>query len=317
MIVHDHGLHAPALVSSTGALFTAIFTRLLVFFGKVEVRPVGKPWEFAFRHALPVGICAAGSLCFGNMSYIYLDAGFVQMLKAGTPALLLLVLVALRVEAVSGSTAGLALAMVVGSTLATLQQPNVTPVGVAIQMLSQLCEVLQCTAMQVFLQQLGFEAWDAGYYLAPAVAACCLLPSLVLECPRVIAEKKLGVLLEQVPLLLCSGTVGIVVNFSSLLVIKFTSSLLAKLLVIARSAALVMLFIASGEAFTWLQVLGYGVTLAAFVGYSVVKAREMEEQALAETAEERLHEVDLQSDEDVLKPLSPSCRAKESVDLER
>uniref|UniRef100_A0A7S4QL33 Sugar phosphate transporter domain-containing protein n=1 Tax=Alexandrium monilatum TaxID=311494 RepID=A0A7S4QL33_9DINO len=278
-IVRDHGLHAPALVSSTGALFTAALTRLLVFFGKIHVRPVGKrPWEFAFRRALPVGFCAAGSLCFGNMSYIYLDAGFVQMLKAGTPALLLMVLSCLRVEAVSTTSACLAMAMVGGSALATAQQPHATTLGIVVQLASQFCEVLQVTAVQVFLQQLGFEAWDAGYYLAPAVAACCLLPSLVLEWPHVIASHKVGVLFQQIPLLIASGSIGIIVNFSSLLVIKFTSSLLAKLLVIARSSALVILFIIRGEAFTWLQVVGYVITLSAFGAYSVVKAREMEQQ---------------------------------------
>jgi len=210
------------------------------------------------------------------MSYIYLDAGFVQMLKAGTPALLLLVLSCLRVEAVSGTSAVLALLMVAGSTLATAQQPHANTVGIVIQLASQFCEVLQVTAVQVFLQQLGFEAWDAGYYLAPAVAACCLLPSLVLEWPHVIASHKVGVLFQQIPLLLASGSIGIIVNFSSLLVIKFTSSLLAKLLVIARSSALVIIFIIRGEAFTWLQVVGYVVTLGAFGAYSIVKAREIE-----------------------------------------
>mmetsp|Transcript_137265 Transcript_137265/g.342200 ORF Transcript_137265/g.342200 Transcript_137265/m.342200 type:complete len:1031 (+) Transcript_137265:85-3177(+) len=319
MIVHDHGLHTPALVSSTGALFTAAFTRLLVFLGRVHVRPVSKrPWEFAFRRALPVGVCAAGSLCFGNMSYIYLDAGFVQMLKAGTPALLLFVLAVLRVEVVSGSTACLALLMVFGSTLATLQQPHATAFGLAIQMTSQLCEVLQCTAMQVFLQQLGFEAWDAGYYLAPAIATCCLIPALVFEWPNVIATHKVGVLYRQVPLLVMSGSIGIVVNIASFYVIKFTSSLLAKLLVIARSSALVIVFILNGESFTWLQVVGYVITLGAFACYSVVKAREMEQQALADArAEESAREAEpRESDEDLLEAASPTASMREAASFD-
>jgi len=209
------------------------------------------------------------------MSYIYLDAGFIQMLKAGTPALLLLVLAFARVEHVSVQTGCLALVMVAGSSLATAQQPNATAIGLGVQMLSQICEVLQCTAVQVFLQHLGFEVWDAGYYIAPAVAACCLVPSLLIEWPRVIAEGKVDLLFKEVPLLIASGCVGIVVQISSLVVIKFTSSLLAKLLVIARSAALVFLFIMAGEVFTWAQVVGYVITLAAFIGYTIVKTQEM------------------------------------------
>jgi len=313
IIVRDSGLHAPALVSSTGALFIAAVTRLLVWMGRIQVKPIkGKSWEFAFCRALPVGVLAAGSLCFGNMSYIFLDPGFVQMLKAGTPALLLLVLSVLRVEQVSASTAGLALLMVVGSSLASLQQPNATAIGLVVQFASQLCEVLQCTAMQVFLQKLDFEASDAGYYLSPAIAACCLLPSLILEWPHVIAAHKVGLLFQQIPLLIASGAIGMVVNFSSNLVIKFTSSLLAKLLVIARSAALVLLFIGRGEAFTWLQVVGYIITLSAFAGFSIVKAREMEQQALADAraaAEESSRETDLRDSDDdpyLVEPPSPT-----------
>jgi len=174
--------------------------------------------------------------------------------------------------------------MVLGSLLATVHQPHATMCGLLVQLASQLCEVLQCTLMQHFLQRLGFEAWDAGYYLSPAIAACCLLPSLILEWPHVIANHNVGLLFRQVPLLLLSGSIGIVVNFSAMLVIKFTSSLLAKLLVIARSAFLVLIFIAYGEDFTWLQVVGYIVTLGAFAAYSLLRSREMEQEQQAPPA---------------------------------
>jgi len=199
--------------------------------------------------------------------------------------------------------------MVFGSGLATLQQPNATAFGLGIQMISQLCEVLQCTATQIFLQHLGFEAWDVGYYLMPAIAACCLLPSLVFEWPNVIAERKVGVLFEQVPLLLLSGFIGIVVNFSNTFVIKFSSSLMAKLLVIARSSGLVIVFIINGEPFTWLQVVGYAIALSAFCGYSLVKAREMEAQAVEAEAKEAQELANFESDEDLLdeEDVSPTA----------
>jgi len=316
MVMRDNGLHAPALVSSTGVLFTAAFTRMLVFTGHVQVRPAGpRLWEFALCRALPVGVLAAGSLCFGNMSYIYLDAGFVQMLRAGTPALLLFVLSVLRIEQVSTPTACLALMMVLGSSLASLQQPNATFIGLVVQFASQLCEVLQCAAMQQFLQKLGFEAWDAGYYLSPAIAACCLLTSLVLEWPHIIASHKVGLLFQQVPLLILSGTIGIVVNFSGMFLVKFTSSLFSKLLGIARSACLVLIFIANGEDFTWSQVVGYMICLSAFIGSCIVKNREMEQQHLAEmAAEESSRENELRdSDVDTETPASPTATVKEGL----
>eukprot|EP00439_Symbiodinium_sp_Y106_P026682 s402_g3.t1 len=136
--------------------------------------------------------------------------------------------------------------------------------------------VFQCTAVQIFLQKRGFEAWDAGFYLAPAVASCCLVTSLIMEWPALIADQQVWLLFDQLPLLMMSGAVGVVVNLSSLLVIKFTSSLMAKLLVIVRSSALVLFFFALGEDFTWIQVGGYAFTIVAFTGYSIVKAHDMD-----------------------------------------
>merc|ERR1712060_327211 len=112
---------------------------------------------------------------------------------------------------------------------------------------------------------------DAGYHMAPITAACCLLLSVCTEWPMLIQEEKVPVFVSQLPLLFVSGCVGIAVNFASFLVIKLTSSLLTKLLVAARNAGLVLFFIAYGEEVSGTQVIGYGITLVAFTGYSVEK----------------------------------------------
>merc|ERR1719203_1553921 len=104
------------------------------------------------------------------MAYEYLDPGFLQMLKAGTPALLLFALICLKVERISMGVAGFALIMVFGSVLAACHTPHINLVGVSIQLCSQLCEVLQCVTTQIFLQKLSFTALDAGYYIAPTTA---------------------------------------------------------------------------------------------------------------------------------------------------
>ncbi|CAJ1333614.1 unnamed protein product [Effrenium voratum] len=246
-IVRDSGLHAPALVSSMGALFTAAMTRFLVFIGKVEVRDIDlTPLEFAIWRAFPVGVLAAGSLCFGNMSYIYLDAGFIQMLKAGTPALLLFVLSMFKIEKISPLGAALSLTMVGGSALATLQQPNINTLGHDLRWLRIVScrtarhDVAVDTQKEKHQRQ---KRSGTGRFESAAVSQ----PEMV-------------------------------VNLSSLLVIKYTSSLLAKLLVIVRCSALVLFFMAMGEEFTWLQVVGYIVTIIAFTGYSTLKATEMDEK---------------------------------------
>mmetsp|Transcript_63894 Transcript_63894/g.166145 ORF Transcript_63894/g.166145 Transcript_63894/m.166145 type:complete len:127 (-) Transcript_63894:207-587(-) len=107
--------------------------------------------------------------------------------------------------------------------------------------------------------------------MAPLTAACCLLLSAATEWPVLIRDGNFPLFTSQLPLLFVSGCIGIAVNFASFLVIKLTSSLLTKLLVAARNAGLVLFFIAGGEPVSRTQMIGYGITLVAFTGYSVEK----------------------------------------------
>jgi len=277
-IVRDHGLKAPGLVSSMGMIFTAVVTRVLSGLGKIPITTVDEGRLTFFSRILPVGVCTAASFLFGNMAYEFLDPGFLQMMKAGTPALLLFALICLKVERISIGVAGFALTMVFGSVLAAFHTPHVNVAGVCIQLVSQMCEVLQCVTTQIFLQQLHFTALDAGYYIAPTTASCCLILSCFLEFPKLPALINSGDVsnMGQIPfLLVLSGIIGVAVNFSSFLVIQYISSLMAKLVTVARSAALVLFFIVvQGEEYTMWQLVGYSIALCAFAGYSWQKAGE-------------------------------------------
>lgn len=270
-ILRDNGLHLPAFVSSLGIIFTSCFTRLMVAAGQAHVRPGEKGMNLKL---LPVGLCSAGTFMFGNMSYIYLDAGFIQMLKAGTPAMLLFMLVAFNIEGISAPVAFWVLLMVGGSALAVAKSPTYSMTGLMVMIASEICEGARCVLTQTFLQKLEFTVWDAGYYMAPVTAGCCLVLSLVTEWPAIIAEGDYDLVLSQLPLFILSGLVGIAVNFASFLLIKLTSSLLTKLLVAARNAGLVLFFVVQGEPWTGMEVVGYLFTVVAFTGYSVTKVFE-------------------------------------------
>eukprot|EP00929_Paragymnodinium_shiwhaense_P108728 TRINITY_DN75060_c0_g1_i1.p1 TRINITY_DN75060_c0_g1~~TRINITY_DN75060_c0_g1_i1.p1 ORF type:complete len:386 (-),score=84.28 TRINITY_DN75060_c0_g1_i1:45-1049(-) len=269
MILKDHGLHLPALVSAMGIIFTALFTHIMVLLGQVEVKK-----EVELVKLLPVGLSSAGTFMFGNMAYVYLDAGFIQMLKAGTPALLLFMLVAFKVERISFRVGLCVMFMVFGSVLAVAKAPAINWLGLTIMVLSEICEGGRCVLTQVYLQKQNFSVWDAGYWMAPVTAVSCLLLSVTMEVPGLLKSGEAGLFWREVPLLICSGVVGIAVNFASFLLIKLTSSLLTKLLVAARNAGLVLFFVSAGESYTNMEVLGYLITFLAFTAYSVVKVTE-------------------------------------------
>lgn len=280
VIIKDHKLHAPALVSSMGIIFTGSFTHLLSKFGILQVKSLPKDEDIFLWKIAPVGLCTAGNFLLGNMAYEYLDAGFMQMMKAATPALLLFALMCLRVEQISPGVASFALVMVGGSILAVLHTPHVNMLGVAIHFTAQNLEVIQCVMTQVFLQRLQFTAVDAGYYIAPTTGFSCMVLAAFLEFPKYLtSEEGRNLLVSQIPWLCASGFVGVAVNYSSFFVIQFISSLMAKLIVVARSAALVLFFIvAYKEAYTRLELIGYTITVVAFAGYTNLKAREKDKK---------------------------------------
>eukprot|EP01035_Chromulina_nebulosa_P021426 gene21426-27754_t len=43
-----------------------------------------------YQRILPISLCHACTLAFGNLVYLYLDIGFIQMLKSFTPVVIIL-----------------------------------------------------------------------------------------------------------------------------------------------------------------------------------------------------------------------------------
>lgn len=296
-IIKDHGLHAPALVSSMGILFTALSTHLLALMRMITVKSLREDPKAAMIPILLVGMCTACSFLLGNKAYVYLEPGFLQMMKAATPALLMIALIVFRVERISCGVSLCCLFMVGGSVLAVLHSPRINATGVIIQVGSQGCEVFQNVLIQFFLQRLSFTALDAGYYIAPMSTLCCFILSWFLEA-EILTKDGGQLLFSEVWWLCASGIVGVAVNYSSFFVIQFISSLMAKLVVVARSAGyVIVLIVACGEHWKPLELVGYAITLVAFAVYSYLKSSESKEKdksgkvADAETAGEQPDDV--------------------------
>lgn len=257
-----------------GILFTAVGSHMLARVGLVSITPIGTDSKSAVLPIMAVGMCTACSFLLGNKAYVYLDPGFLQMMKAATPALLMVALIVFRIEKITAGVSVCSLIMVGGSIMAAMHTPHLNAIGILIQLGSQGCEVMQNVLMQFFLQQLKFTAMDAGYYIAPMSTICCFILSWGLE-SEVLLKDGGQLVISEAPWLCASGLVGVAVNMSSFFVIQYISSLMAKLIVVARSAGLVtVLIIFWHEECTPLQIVGYAITLVAFGGYSYLKTTE-------------------------------------------
>eukprot|EP00929_Paragymnodinium_shiwhaense_P033043 TRINITY_DN18220_c0_g1_i1.p1 TRINITY_DN18220_c0_g1~~TRINITY_DN18220_c0_g1_i1.p1 ORF type:complete len:737 (+),score=221.50 TRINITY_DN18220_c0_g1_i1:100-2310(+) len=273
-ILRDRGLHMPALVSSMGLIFMAVLMQILVKLGKVEVKT-----EVDVKKLLPVGIFTAGGFILSNMAYDYLAVGLIQCLKAGTPAILLIMLAAFKIERLSFRSVVCVLTMVMGGVLTGLEAPTgaMNWIGLMIMVGSEICEGARCVSLQVYLQNLNFSVFDAGYWIAPVTAGFILLVAAIFEVPAVVRSGEAHRIMDCLPLILASGMLGICVNFSSYLLIKLTSGIYAKLLVQARNAGLVLFCILMGERYTNLEVLSYVITLIAFCAYSIIQVNKPKE----------------------------------------
>jgi drug/metabolite transporter (DMT)-like permease len=50
------------------------------------------------RRILPLGFCSASTLALGNIAYLYLDVGLLQMLKSCCPVFVMIVAIAFQLE---------------------------------------------------------------------------------------------------------------------------------------------------------------------------------------------------------------------------
>ena len=114
----------PMFLSALGVMVSALVARVLVMLGVVKLQRKeqieGMLWV---KRVLPVGLAHAGTLCLGNSAYLYLDVGFIQMLKSFTPVIILLC-----------------------SASASLEYPNMVTILAAYNYLLLLCDHLHfCT----------------------------------------------------------------------------------------------------------------------------------------------------------------------------
>merc|ERR1719253_1584144 len=135
--MNEAGFPFPIMLSSLGVISSMAVAHAAVFlgFGKIDERNAellsGVNW---YRRVLPLGVMQALTLVFGNWVYMYLGVGFIQMLKAGTPVLVLISMVAFRLETPTLPVVGCVLLIFAGTLATTWAAPEWSPVGLALML---------------------------------------------------------------------------------------------------------------------------------------------------------------------------------------
>eukprot|EP00451_Oxyrrhis_marina_P008964 CAMPEP_0204314098 /NCGR_PEP_ID=MMETSP0469-20131031/4010_1 /ASSEMBLY_ACC=CAM_ASM_000384 /TAXON_ID=2969 /ORGANISM="Oxyrrhis marina" /LENGTH=374 /DNA_ID=CAMNT_0051294525 /DNA_START=137 /DNA_END=1259 /DNA_ORIENTATION=- len=266
----QNGFPFPILLSGLGIATTGAVARLLAAIGALQIRPVS-PSELPSGVVLLVAACTAGGHGLGNAAFFWLTLPFIQMLKSGTPVIVMVALVVSGVERISGRVAASTVVVALGTLIAAFGETEVVWTGVVVFLSSQVLEATRCVATQHFLQRLRFSPWEAAYYISPPTAACLVVLSAVLEGPRLLDLDSPPPVL---PLVTCS-VLGLGINLANYLVLKHCSSLAMKLLLSARDIGLLAWgVVALGEGISALQCVGYFVSVVAFLAYSYFRACE-------------------------------------------
>ena len=275
-ILRQYHFPYPMMLSSLGLLTTSVFCLLLVLTGCVELKHRDAVTrQFFVRNLLPVGASLAMTFACGNAVYLYLPVGFIQMLKAFTPATTLAMLWAFGMETPSPQVLCSVFFICLGTALASLGEGSLHPLGLLLMLGAEVAEATRLVLTQKLLKNYRFGVVEGQLWLAPTSALWLLVAALFVELPDAYRTHAWRIPFKNPGPFLATAVLGLSVGFCTFLVIKATNSVTLKVLGTARSAGLVVWSaLVLGERVTALELTGYSLSLVAFTVYNVLKCRE-------------------------------------------
>ena len=281
-VMVDKGFAYPFALCAMGLATSGLLSGLLIALGAV---PATRPLtgRVLAREVVPVAACGALAMYLGNCAVPTLSMAFLQILKAFTPAVTYAVSYLAGLEAAS---AGLVLSVgtiVAGTAVATVEErqgPGAFHAeGFAYFMASVAFEALRVVLIQKLVAGNGAGGPDARPPLHPLEglrnmalpsAALMVLGALVWERDG-LRSHGLAVAAREAPLFALASVLGFTVNLATFLGIKYASSLTVKCVGCVKNALIVYVGVLQGERVSGLQLLGYGLSVAGFGGYSYLK----------------------------------------------
>jgi len=222
-----------------------------------------------FKIAMPIGLMKALTMSTGNAVYLHLSFGFIQMLKAFTPLIVLLVMRSVGVKLPTRAAMWCVVGIVCGTVIEVNGELHATLTGLVLMLGSEFFEAISVVLSQKILQHHKFSVLEGLYMTAPAGSICLVTGVLVLEAPEMMRLGHQQIPLDNARIFVVAAMLGVAINFISFLVMQLTSALTMKILNTARSVGLVAVgVLVYGEYHPSRQLCGYGLALLGFVGYN-------------------------------------------------
>eukprot|EP00755_Sulcionema_specki_P004702 Sspe_Gene.4615::Locus_1519_Transcript_1_1_Confidence_1.000_Length_1045::g.4615::m.4615 len=271
--IMDRGFRYPITLSCLGQMTVALYAIFMVKTGRIDLREESKEllagWNW-YKRCLPVGVCKAATLSFGNAVYLYLNMGFIQMLKAFSPVLILTLAAVLRIDYPKPAVTGSVLAIAFFTACTVVSEPRGSLLGLCFMSAAQFSEALGLVLTQFLLKNCKFGVTEGLYVLAPPSVVCMWVAGLMGgEWYRIYTEKGYLFVLQHPLLFLQAATLGLFINALTFCVIQLTSSVTLKILSTARNVLPVIIGATRyGEAIPPTEWLSYTGSLAGFFSYT-------------------------------------------------
>jgi len=274
-VLVDDGFRFPFALTSMGQFVSALSAIPFAASGVASIKPPPSRRELLGK-VLPTALFSAVTMFTGNYAYLYLSVAFIQILKAFTPAMTMVMLVAMGIEGWSGLVVLSVLMIAAGTGLSALIEsstPSFHLVGFIAFMISAVTEAGRVVWFQVALGDLKYNVFETMLYLSPITGAILGAMSLLTEWDGLTAPGGGFAKIWASPGLY-SAALGMscLVNLTTFIAIRQSSSLTFKVVGCVKNAVIVMagvLFM--GEAVSLWQVVGYSLSLAGFFVYSAAK----------------------------------------------
>lgn len=185
-------------------------------------------------------------MSFGNLIYLYLDVGFIQMLKSFAPVIIMAALFLSGIETPSRTVILSILLISVGTAITCSFTTSPHYLGFFYFFLSAVFEAIRMVASQYLVKDLNITVIESQYYLSWPTTACLFVASMISEVPSMILQQKnstdlLYFFFYNAHFFVLAGLLGIAVNYLTYTVIQITSSLTLKILGTLRNIVLIVI----------------------------------------------------------------------------
>jgi len=252
---------------------------------------------------LPIGLAFSASLALGNLAYERMSVANIQMIKAGTPIVTLVLSFCFGIEQPSLRLSGYVVLVSVGIAISSATQIEYSAVGTLMMFVVLLCEGLRVTFINLLLTSRGlqFSSMASFTYIAPTSLLCLAAPWAVLEAKHVFADEAIAFRRAGFLALGSNASIAFLLNLATLALIQHTSPLTLNVSGVVKDLLLIAWSVGvNGATVGGWQYFGYALAFAGAMGYTDYKRRlAAAPQATADEERQRLldDEMDLGEEE--------------------